>query len=85
MAATVFVLCALTSAACMVLLVRGYLATRTRLLLWSSLGFCALALNNLILVADRLVFPDIDLGLPRVITALLGVSLMLYGCICDAD
>lgn len=85
MAAIVFILCALTSAACMVLLIRGYLATRTRLLLWSSLGFCALALNNLLLVADRLIFPHIDFSLWRVMTALLGVSIMLYGCICDAD
>lgn len=85
MAATVFILCALTSAACMVLLIRGYLASRTRLLLWASLGFCGLAINNLLLVVDRLVVPDIDLSLIRVITALIGVSIMLYGCICDAD
>lgn len=85
MAATVFILCALTSAACMVLLIRGWLASRTRLLLWASLGFCGLAINNLILVIDRLVVPHIDLGLPRVLTALVGVTIMLYGCICDAD
>jgi hypothetical protein len=84
MAAIVYVLCALTSVACMVLLVRGYFATRTRLLLWASLGFCALAVNNIILVLDRLVLPH-DLALARVLTALLGVSIMLYGCICDAD
>lgn len=85
MAATVFILCALTSAACMVLLIRGYLASRTRLLLWASLGFCGLAINNTLLVVDRLVVPNVDLSLVRVVTALLGVSIMLYGCICDAD
>lgn len=85
MAAIVFILCALTSAACMVLLIRGYLASRTRLLLWASLGFCGFTVNNLLLVLDRLVVPHIDLSLVRVITALLGVSIMLYGCICDAD
>ena len=38
-ARAVYVLCALTSLGCAVLLVRGYLESRARLLLWSSVSF----------------------------------------------
>lgn len=84
MAAAVFIACALTSVLCAVLLVRGYLASRSRLLLWSSIGFMGLALNNIVLVLDRLVFAQ-DLSLLRVVPALLGVAVLLFGCIWDAD
>jgi hypothetical protein len=46
MAETVYILCALTSLACAVLLVRGYRRTPSRLLLLSSFCFVGLALNN---------------------------------------
>ena len=85
MAAAVFIACAVTSALCVVLLVRGWLATRNRLLLWSSLGFTGLALNNIMLVVDRLLIPDVDLALLRALPAFLGVLVLLTGCIWDAD
>ena len=85
MDAAVFIACALTSALCVVLLIRGYLASRSRLLLWSSLGFLGLALNNLVLVVDRVVMPELDLSLLRALPAALGVSVFLLGCIWDAD
>lgn len=84
MAAAVFIACALTSVACAILLIRGYLASRSRLLLWSSLGFMGFALNNILLVVDRLVVAE-DLSLLRTLPALLGVSVLLFGCIWDAD
>ena len=40
MATLVYALCALTSLACAVLLLRGYASSRVRLLLWSGLCFC---------------------------------------------
>ena len=84
-AAAVFLACAITSALCVVLLVRGWLASRSRLLLWSSLGFTGLALNNIILVVDRLLIPHADLALIRAAAAFLGVLILLTGCIWDAD
>lgn len=84
-AAAVFLACAITSVLCVVLLVRGWLLTRSRLLLWSSLGFFGLALNNIILVVDRLMIPDADLALVRAVAAFLGVLVLLTGCIWDAD
>ncbi len=85
MIAAIFIACALTSVLCVVLLIRGYLASRSRLLLWSSLGFLGLALNNIVLVIDRLVVPDTDLSLLRALFALIGVTTLLLGCIWDAD
>jgi len=84
-AAAVFIACAVTSVLCVVLLVRGWLATRSRLLLWSSLGFLGLALNNLVLVVDRLLIQDSDFALLRALPAFLGVLVLLTGCIWDAD
>ena len=81
----VFALLALlTSVACMVLLFRAYGANRVRLLLWSALCFVFLSANNFFLVLD-LANPDADLRPHRLITALLGVSFLLYGFIQEAE
>lgn len=71
----------LTSILCAVLLIRAYLNERTRLLLWCSLCFVGLALNNVLLFADLFVVPEIDLELWRSVTALVALSLMLIGLI----
>jgi hypothetical protein len=81
--ALVYMLCFLTSAACALLLVRSYRRTRARLLLWSSLCFLFLAANNLVVFFDMLVVPDSDLRLPRLVLALAGVSVLLFGFIWD--
>jgi hypothetical protein len=73
-AETVYVLCALTSAGCAALLVRSWLATRAQLLLWSSACFVGLFLNNLLLVADLVLFPDVDLALLRSISSFVSVA-----------
>ena len=52
MAETVYLLCAGTSAACALVLLRAHHRTGTRLLLWSGLCFVGLALNNAVLVLD---------------------------------
>ena len=85
MSETVYVLCALTSLLCAVLLMRGYLRTRARLLLWSSLCFCGLTLNNVLLFLDKVAFPQFDLSLWRSGSALLAILPLLYGLICDSD
>jgi hypothetical protein len=60
MAATVYILCALTSLACAFMLWRGFTQSRARFLLWSSLCFIALATNNILLFLDRVVLPDVQ-------------------------
>jgi hypothetical protein len=83
LAFAVYVLCALTAAFCAVLLVRGYLKSRSRLLLWSALCFVGLALNNALLVLDVRT-PWVDLSVWRTIPALLGVVSLLYGLIWES-
>lgn len=80
----VYILCAATSLACAVLLLRGYLKNRTRLLLWSGLCFVGLALNNLLLFIDLVVVPTVDLSLWRGLSALAGLLLLIYGLVWDS-
>lgn len=83
MATLVYVLCALTSTACALLLVRGYARSRFRLLLWSGLCFAGLALNNVLLVVDKRMIPEMDLSVWRTLPALAGIALLLYGFVWD--
>jgi hypothetical protein len=84
MAETVYALCALTSILCAVLLLRGYLANRAGLLLWSSLCFAGLALNNVLLFTDLVMFPAIDLSLWRSGIALAAMAALLIGLVREA-
>jgi hypothetical protein len=81
MATLVYALCALTSLACAVLLLRGYASSRVRLLLWSGLCFAGLALNNILLLVDKRLVPEMDLSLWRTLPAVAGVALLLYGLV----
>ena len=84
MAEAVYVLCALTSLACAVLLLKGYWETRTRLLFWSSLCFVGLTLNNALLLIDLIVVPDVDLSVVRGALALASMMLLLFGLIWES-
>lgn len=85
MATLVYALCAATSVACAVLLLRGYRSSRTALLLWSGLCFAGLAANNVLLLIDKRMVPamdlSFDLSLVRSLPALAGVALLLYGLV----
>ncbi|MDE1936307.1 DUF5985 family protein [Bradyrhizobium sp.] len=82
MAAVVYSLCAITSALCAWLLVRAHFRNKkSRLLLWSSISFAGLALNNMALWVDKLVFPKIDLSLVRTPIGLLATLVLLWGLI----
>jgi hypothetical protein len=84
-AAVVYVLCFLTSAACAWLLGRSYEQTGTKLLLWSSICFALLAANNLVLVLDLVVWPEMDLRLLRLLLALAAVTSLIWGFICEVE
>jgi len=81
-----FLLAALTSLACMVLLYRGYLRTGLRLLFWSALCFVFLSLNNVLLFIDLMIFPtEVDLRPYRLLAALAGIACLLYAFIWEAE
>jgi hypothetical protein len=82
MAIGVYALCALTSLACAVQLLRVYRAERVKLLLWTALCFCGLATNNILLFVDVLL--AVDLTAWRKLPALAGVLLLLHGFISDS-
>jgi hypothetical protein len=85
MSETIYVLCALTSFACAWLLLQSYRKSGYRLLFWSGLCFSVMTINNLILVADKLIFPSNDLSHLRQISALIAVLLLLYGLIYEKE
>jgi len=85
MAPAVYVLCFLTSLICAVLLLRAYSQSRARLLLWSGLCFVGFALNNALLFVDQIVIPTQDLYLLRTAPAFIGLLLLLYGLIWEAE
>jgi hypothetical protein len=80
----VYALCALTSLACAVLLLRGYRESRARLLLWSGLCFACFCLNNVLLIVDVRILPDNDLSVIRSIPSLIGIALLIYGLVWDS-
>jgi hypothetical protein len=81
----VYLLCFLTSASAMLLLLRGYSRTGTRILLLSAVGFVLFALNNLLLFVDIVLLPDTDLLPYRQLTGLIGVAILLLGFIWEID
>ena len=85
MAETVYILCFLASTACAGLLLRGYRQSRTQFLLWGGLCFVGLAANNLLLFLDMVIFTHSDLSLWRNSSALIAISLLLYGLVFDAE
>lgn len=85
MAEGVYGLCALTSIVCASLLWRSYRASKTQLLMWSSLCFFGLALNNALLLTDLVLVKDVDLSAPRNLTALASLAVLVYGLVTDSE
>ncbi len=85
MAVLIYSLCALTAFACACLLLRAYRRSQYRLLLWSGLCFVGLTLNNTLLIADKLIFPNIDLGPARSASAFVAMAVLIYGLVWDSE
>lgn len=85
MAAVVYVLCALTSFACAVLLLRAYAQRHVNLLFWSGLSFIGFALSNTFLVIDTIMVPTVDFRFFRTVPVLAGLMLLIYGLVWDTD
>ena len=54
-------------------------------MLWTAVSFGFLALNNLALVADMVVFPSVDLWIWRQVAAFLALGVLLYGFIWEVE
>lgn len=84
MALIAYLLCGATSLVCSGLLLRSYLRNRTPLLFWSSLCFLGLAVNNMLVFVDLFVIPTVDLSMVRALSALVAISLLLFGLLWEA-
>jgi Family of unknown function (DUF5985) len=82
---TVYILCVLTSLAAMWLLLRSYRLNGSRLLLWSAAAFVAFAANNLLLFADLVLLPNVDLRPLRMLAAGGGVAILLYAFVWEIE
>ncbi|HEX4025663.1 MAG TPA: DUF5985 family protein [Steroidobacteraceae bacterium] len=81
----IYIACALTSAGCAWLLLKGYRATGTRLLLWAGLCFIGQTLDNVVLFIDLVLTPaSIDLFYWRTVLALVGMIALVYGLIWES-
>lgn len=81
----IYTLCTITCAVCAVLLWRGYRRSRQRLLFWSALCFAIMAVSNVILILDLVIFPHLPLLLSRSIVTEVALLVLLFGLIFESD
>ena len=82
MGQAVYILCAVTSLGCTLLLIGRYRKTRVDLLFWSAIAFLLITLTNILLFVDLVILgAGVDLTLIRNGSTLLGTILLLYGLI----
>lgn len=81
-AEAIYLLCGATSLVAAFLLMRQYRSSRTALLLWSTVGFAGLAVNNVLVYVDLvLVAGPGDLTTPRAAVGAGAMLALLYGLI----
>jgi hypothetical protein len=84
-AAIIYGLCALTAFLCALLLLQSYSRSQYRLLLWGGLCFAGLTINNILVMVDKWLLPEIDLSTLRLLTGLISMLILLYGLIWDTE
>ncbi|MFY9803799.1 MAG: DUF5985 family protein [Candidatus Acidiferrales bacterium] len=85
MAQAVYLLGALTSLLCAILLLRGYQRGRKKLLLWSGLCFAGLTIANALIFVDLVLLPTVDLFAYRLAVTAVSMALLLYGLIWESS
>lgn len=83
-AEAVYLLATFTSLVCAVLLARGYMRSRVRLLLWSAICFACFSINNALVFLDFIMLPLNDLSPVRALPAAVGVILLCYALVTEA-
>lgn len=86
MASLVYLLGAIVTAICAILLLRGFARSRSRLLLWSGLCFAGLTVSNALLFVDLVLLPkDQSLYMWRLSTAAAAMLLLVYGLVFESE
>ncbi len=83
MSSFVYLMCALTSILCAVLLYLGNRRRQTGLLFWSVICFSCLAINNSLLFVDMVIIPTSNISIFRTLPAVIGFAALLWGFIWD--
>lgn len=84
MTAALYILTCITTLLCAALLLRAFVKVRKRLLLWSGLCFIGLTISNFLVIADLLLFPNIDLYTFRLGSTAISMAFILYGLIWES-
>jgi len=82
-AIALFAISALTAILCSVLLLRAYRRSGVRLLFWAGISFAALAIESAVLIVNEMVVAD--LTVLRLLIPLIGLMVLLYGLLWEAD
>ena len=85
MAEAIYLLCAATSLVAAAMLLRQYWRRRTKLLLWSCVGFVGLSINNVLVYVDLVLFTGVDLSVVRTAIGAASMLVLLYGLIWEAS
>ena len=80
-AETIYLLCGVTSLVAAAMLLRHFRQRRTKLLLWSVVAFAGLAVNNVLLYVDLVMFTGIDLSLYRTAVGAVAMLALVYGLV----
>lgn len=78
-ASIMYLMCGATSLLCAVLLTATYRRNRTRFLLFSSICFSGLAISNMLLCIDLILFPQLNLLPFRQCLSLAAYFSLLWG------
>jgi hypothetical protein len=85
MAEAIYLLCAATSLAAAVMLMRQYLRTRTPLLFWSVIAFVGLSISNVLVYVDLVLVSSIDLSTLRAGVSAAAMVALVYGLIWETS
>jgi len=85
MGQAVYLLGIITSLLCAFLLLRGYIRSRQRLLLWSGLCFAGLTISNFLVFLDLVIIPQVNLYRWRLVSAAIAMAFLLYGLIWKSE
>ena len=84
-APAVYLLCLASSAICAFMLSRSCRRSPSSLLFWSAACFWLLSANNLLLVLDLIVLPNIDLSIARALLSVAAVATLLFGFVWNGE
>lgn len=84
MTGIVYLLSTATSLLCAIMLFRGYMRSRVRLLFWAGLCFAGLMIDNILLYVDVVVVPDFSLAVWRKVPGLVALILLVFGLVWES-